>query len=81
MKNSNKQMHKSCMDDELNAIFHQFGDVVVNIRASNEGFVVNSSKTPDAVGSKTCQVFSSNFTNSGFLEQPAWALGCNGSVH
>ena len=81
MMTAKRKTQESCVDRELDRIFHQFGDVVVNIVASNDDSVEKSSTVDYSVGSKTCQVFSVNFTKRCFSEQSFYIDGCNSSVH
>lgn len=72
---------ESCVDKELDRIFHQFGDVVVNIVASNDDSVEKSSNLDFQVGSKTCQVFSANFTKRCFSEHSFIIKDLQRSIH
>ena len=72
---------ESCVDKELDRIFHQFGDVVVNIVASNDDSVEKSSNLDFQVGSKTCQVFSVNFTKRSFSEHSFYINDLQRSIH
>lgn len=72
---------ESCVDKELDRIFHQFGDVVVNIVASNDDSVEKSSNLDFQVGSKTCQVFSVNFTKCCFSEHSFIIKDLQRSIH
>lgn len=72
---------ESCVDKELDRIFHQFGDVVVNIVASNDDSVEKSSNLDFQVGSKTCQVFSVNFTKRCFSEHSFIIKDLQRSIH
>lgn len=76
-----RQAQESCVESELDRIFHQFGDVVVNIVASNDDLAADCADVDYREGSKTCQVFSVNFTKRCFSEQSFYIDECNRSVH